>query len=239
MTSVSFPLAPPDLTLVTVPTVEIRLTDGVSVPGGITDLRGFQSWTRADEFPSEGRISYFAGTIWVDLSMEQAYSHNQVKTAFIIALGPLARALEIGRFFGDGMRLTHATADLATVPDGIFVSFEAFEAGRVKESAAALEGVTEFEGAPDIVLEVVSDSSVEKDLELLPILYHRAHVSEYWRADPRDGLRFEILRWTADGYISASEPDGWCRSQVFGRAFRLVQSTDRLGRPDYTLEIRE
>jgi Uma2 family endonuclease len=239
MTSVSFPLAAPDLTLVTVPTVEVRLSDGVCVPGGISDLAGFHAWMRSDDFPTEGRISYLAGTIWVDLSMEQAYSHNQVKTALTAALVPLARALGTGRFYTDGMRLGNAAADLSTDPDGMFVSFEAFESGRVKEFAAGAEGVTAFEGSPDMVLEVASDSSVDKDYDLLPDLYCQAGVPEYWRVDARGTLTFEILHRTDNGYVSAVDPDGWCRSKVFGRSFRLIQSADRLGRPDYTLESRE
>ena len=50
---------------------------------------------------------------------------------------------------------------------------------------------------PDVVLEIVSESSVEKDYERLPELYGRAGVSEFWRADVRRELTFEILRLIA------------------------------------------
>ena len=72
---------------VTVPTVEAELVGDygrVLVPAGITDLSGFRSWVESEDFPCAGRISYLAGTIWVDLSMEQAYSHNQAKTAITV-----------------------------------------------------------------------------------------------------------------------------------------------------------
>ena len=137
------------------------------------------------------------------------------------------------------MRLSHVVADLATDPDGMFVSFETVESGRLREHAAGSEGVTEFDGTPDMVLEVVSDSSVDKDYVQLPELYHRAGIPEYWRVDARVELKFEILRRAGDGYIPAVDPDGWGRSEVFGRSFRMIQSTDRLGRPDYSLESRE
>jgi Uma2 family endonuclease len=224
-----------------VPTVETELVgerDQVVVPFGVSNLTSFRLWTASEQFPLAGRISYLAGTIWVDLSMEQAYSHNQIKSAVTATLKPLTQSLQSGRYFGDGMRLINGPADLDTVPDGLFVSFEAIESGAVRQVAGRSAGVTEFEGAPDMVLEVVSDSSVEKDTGQLPELYARSGISEFWRIDAREGLRFEILRLVADVYVASVAANGWLRSEVFGRSFRFVQTTDRLGQPDYILEVR-
>jgi Uma2 family endonuclease len=226
---------------VTVPTVEAELVGDygrVVVPAGIADLTGFRAWVASDEFPTEGRISYLAGIIWVDLSMEQAFSHNQVKMVIGGTLLSLAESLGIGRYFGDGMRLTHPAADLDTIPDGLFISFKSFEGGLVRPVPGRTTGVTEYEGAADMVLEVVGDSSVEKDFERLPEQYARAGVGEFWRVDAREELRFEILWRTDEGYEAANEPDGWCRSSVMRRSFRLTQSVDRLGQPTYRLEAR-
>jgi Uma2 family endonuclease len=225
----------------TVPTVELELVGDcgrVLVPAGIADLASFRAWTAANDFPAMGRVSFLAGTIWVDLSMEQAFSHNQVKTTIASVLMPLAKTLGTGRYFGDGMRLIHPGADLDTVPDGLFLSFDSFESGLIRPVAGKTGGVTEYEGTADMVLEVVSDSSEDKDCESLPEDFHRAGVREFWRVDARQGLRFEILRREANGYFSTQEADGWCRSAVFGRSFRLIQTIDRLGQPEFTLEVR-
>ena len=47
--------------------------------------------------------------------------------------------------------------------------------------------------------------------------------------DARVQLRLEILRLTDAGYVPEQEPDGWQRSAVFGRSFRLTQQEDRKG----------
>jgi Uma2 family endonuclease len=98
--------------------------------------------------------------------------------------------------------------------------------------------VVEFEGTPDMVLEVVSDTSVEKDMVRLPPLYERAGVAEFWRIDARGELVFELFRLTPSGYVSTQLPDGWLHSDVFGRDLQLVQGVDPMGQPQFTLEVR-
>lgn len=89
-----------------------------------------------------------------------------------------------------------------------------------------------------MVLEVVSKSSVEKDMVTLPEAYYRTGIREFWRADAREELTFEIFRWTPTGYELTRLPDGWHRSDVFDRAFLLPQRADPLGQPRYTLQMR-
>ena len=62
-------------------------------------------------------------------------------------------------------------ANLATVPDGLFVKWETSISGRVRfvpRNDADGEYV-EIQGSPDLVLEAVSFSSVKKDTEELPL----------------------------------------------------------------------
>ncbi|HZU36585.1 MAG TPA: hypothetical protein VFA18_11780 [Gemmataceae bacterium] len=49
-------------------------------------------------------------------------------------------------------------------------------------------------------------------------------------------LKFDILRHTAKGYVATRKQDGWMKSAVFGKAFRLTQQVNQLGHPEYTLE---
>jgi Uma2 family endonuclease len=89
-----------------------------------------------------------------------------------------------------------------------------------------------------MVLEVVSNSSVEKDTDILPEAYARAGIPEFWRIDARAGVSFEVFRLTPEGYAPSREADGWWRSEAFGRSFRLTAATDPLGDPTYRLEVR-
>jgi Uma2 family endonuclease len=226
----------PDVTV----QLEPSLWDGITVPGWVTDLAAFSRWVESPEFPTEGRVSYISGHIRVDLSMEQLYTHNQVKLWISIVLAQLGRDSQLGTFIADRMRLANATADLSTEPDGMFVTFESQQAGRLKPVAASsMPGIREVEGTPDMVLEVLSESSEAADRGELAEAYFRAGVLEYWLADARgEELTLELYHRGRKGFVKNKPADGWVRSQIFDRAFRLVQSTDPLGNPQYTLEHR-
>ena len=72
-------------------------------------------------------------------------------------------------------------------------------------------------------MEVVSDSSVEKDARRLPKAYFKAGVREFWLADARgEGLVFRIHHCVQSGFRAVvPDADGFQRSSVFGCAFRL------------------
>jgi Uma2 family endonuclease len=218
----------------------IRLGKEIVIPPGITDLESFRRWARSDAFPKRGRFCFFHNELWVDLTMEQAYTHNAVKGEFTAILLSLAKTLETGRYFTDGMRLTHPTVEFSTVPDGLFILFESFDEGRIAEVAGKVQGYVEFEGTPDMVLEVVGDFSEEKDAAFVD-LYFQAGILEYWLVDVRqEPVRFDIYKRNARKYIAARrQAGGWLRSLVFKRSFRLVQQTDRRGMPQFALESRE
>jgi Uma2 family endonuclease len=220
------------------PACAVIVDERVYVPPGIDSLASFRTWAHSDEFPEIGRIAWLNGTLWLDLTMEQAYTHNGVKLEIARVLSSLSRITQDGCYFVDGMRLSHPGTNLSTDPDGMFIRFAAFQGGQIRQVPGVHGGVVEFEGTPDMVLEVVSDSSVEKDNVLLPPLYLAAGIAEFWRIDARGDLRFEVLRHTAAGYASTQLPDGWWRSSVFQRDFRLTPGADALGQPQFTLEHR-
>jgi Uma2 family endonuclease len=98
----------------------------------------------------------------------------------------------------------------------------------------------EIEGSPDAVVEIVSNSSVVKDLRDLRDAYHRARIREYWLIDARgEEIEFEILLWRKSGYAQSAIHDGWRQSRVFGRRFRLTRKQDRVGVWKYKLESKE
>jgi len=69
------------------------------------------------------------------------------------------------------------------------------------------------DGAPDIVLEILSPSTRLKDLNLRATLYARSGVREYWQIDPRH--RSVVVLFLADGaYVPTSADGGFARSKV-------------------------
>jgi Uma2 family endonuclease len=213
--------------------------DSVDIPDGISDLSGFRRWVHSDDFPETGRICFLDGRVWVDMSKEQVFTHNQLKQEFNLVIGSLVKSQRLGRFFPDGVLLTNDQAQLACQPDGTFVSVQSLKLGLARLVKGEKEGFLELDGTPDMVLEIVSASSVEKDKEILFDLYWRAGITEYWLVDARaDRLGFDIFRYDARGYVATRKHGGWLKSSVFGRSFRLAQHLYEMGNPEYSVSVR-
>jgi Uma2 family endonuclease len=213
-------------------------TESVHIPEWVTDLESFRRWVHSPEFPETGRISFLLGEVWVDMSKEQ-FTHNQAKGEIGGVLTHLAKQSRRGRYFPDGYLLTNAAVGLSTNPDGMFVLLRSFRSGRVRLVEGAEEGYVELQGTPDMVLEVISPSSIARDMDLLRDLYWRAGISEYWLVDVRgQDLEFTILRRGPRGYVAVRKHAGWLKSTVFGKSFRFTQQTDALGYPEFTLAVR-
>jgi Uma2 family endonuclease len=210
----------------------------VSIPLWIQDLESFRRWAHSEEFPDSGQICYLNGEVWVDMSKEQ-FTHNQLKGEFGSVLMPLVKRMRSGRYFPDGYLFSNAAANLSTNPDGMFASMESLRLGRVRLMEGAEGGFTELQGTPDMVLEIVSPSSVHKDTVVLLDLYWQAGIAEYWLVSVRgESLQFDILHRGATRYIATRRQAGWVKSHVFGKSFRLTEQADALGHPQYTLETR-
>jgi Uma2 family endonuclease len=237
--SLRSPAAPP--TVSPRQALRVVINEEVQIPAEVVDLDSFCRWACSDEFPQRGRFSFVHGALWVDLTMEQLYTHNQVKAAFTVGIVVLLQGHPLGRYFPDGIFLSNAASDLATVPDGVFVTFETLRSGRGQRVEGTDTGYVRLEGTPDVVLEVVSDNSVHKDTVLLRQAYWIAGIPEYWLVDARGAaIQFDILKHGAKGYTTTRrQPGGWVKSKVFGRSFQLMQQADPLGDPQYTLTVRE
>ncbi len=81
--------------------------------------------------------------------------------------------------------VTHVEASLSAEPDLTCVSWSSFERERVlrTQRAGTSDDYIELLGSPDLVVEIVSDTSVRKDTVLLRKAYGRAGVEEYWLID--------------------------------------------------------
>jgi Uma2 family endonuclease len=224
------------------PTVADRHYGQVNIPPWVSDLNSFRRWVHSGGLPEKLPAHYLRDDVWLDLSMEELFSHNLVKTAILVGWAKVVDEAKDGLIVGDRTLLTNDDARLATEPDAMYISYRSCEAKRVSfVSGDSTDGdATEINGTPDIVIEVVSPNSEDKDNEWLMDAYWRAGIPEYWLIDARDEdeLRFTIYKHKADGYDATRKTGGWAKSGVLGRSFRLTRKTGRHGYPRYTLENR-
>jgi len=220
--------------------VAFRVAGRVDFPAWVIDHETFRRWARSPDCPEHLRVAYYDGGIWVDPAMERFYAPNQVKLAVAVTLESLVRAERMGRYAGEGMLWSNPDVGFSTVPDGYFISFDTLRSGRMRQIPGTQGDYIELEGTPEMVLEVVSDSSVQKDLIDMPPRYYRAGVGEYWTIDVRgDEPQFQIWKRGPSGFVLPRKPaGGWRKSDVFARSFRLVAGEDELGEPLYTLEVK-
>jgi Uma2 family endonuclease len=217
-------------------TTTLCVNGSVHVPYGLPDLESFRAWTRSEEYPERGDFCWIRGMMWVDLSMEELFTHNQVKTEFTAALQFLVRQRKLGYVCADRMRVSHSEADLSCEPDMMFVSYKSLDECLIREIPGAKGGIIEFEGTPDMVLEILSDSSESKDLRWLPDCYFAAGVKEYWVVDVRsDKVEFEIFKRGPKGFVPTQRRKGFLRSKIFDASFKLDRSVDRRAKPMFTL----
>src|SRR3982750_2296472 len=97
------------------------IIDGtVRIPPEVIDLESFRRWARSDDYPDRGDFCWLGGEIWVDLSMENANTHNKVKTEFTGKLDALVKSAGTGDVYSDRMRLSNPSARLSCEPDVMF-----------------------------------------------------------------------------------------------------------------------
>ncbi len=163
--------------------------------------------------------------------------HYQCKKALSHTLTGIIETDDSGLDFPDGMLLTNLEAGLSTQPEFMFVATETIESGLV----TILRGDESIEvlGSPDMTLEVISPTSVEKDTVLLRRLYYEAGVKEYWLVDSRENhFAFDILRRGPAKFMTTRKNQGWQKSQVFGREFKLKRNESKYGVSKFVLEMR-
>lgn len=218
-----------------------RLDDTVCIPTAATrDLAGFREWACSDEFPEHGRIDFLAGDLEVDMSPEELDTHGLVKSDIAAVLQFLIARGNLGEVYVDRGRVSSPAVNLSVEPDVVVVLWETLDSGRVRKvpSKKRPGRFIEMEGAPDLVVEIVSDGSVRKDLVRLPPLYAAAGVPELWLVDARgEEIRFEIQILRGGRYEKAAlDSAGWTASPQLGRRFRLQRQEVRPGRWSYRLE---
>jgi len=206
----------------------------VEIPMDVRTLVQFRRWAVSDGFPDRGRIDFVGGRIEVDMSPEDIFCHGTLKGEIYGALYQRVKRGDLGLLLTDRTRVSSDDADLSVEPDIVFIAKETLdgERARLVPKATGEPGrYIEVAGSVDLIVEIVSDSSVIKDTQRLPERYAKAGVREFWLADARsEPIVFRIHCLTETGY-EAVEPDadGFQRSAVFNCGFQLCAARDGLG----------
>lgn len=215
----------------------------VAIPLDVRTLADFRRWAQSDDFPERGRIDFIAGNIEVDMSPEDLFVHGTLKTEIVATLLQRVKELDLGCLFVDKTRASNEAANLSVEPDVVLVTHADIDEGRVRfvpKATGEEDRFVEVEGSPALVVEIVSDSSVQKDTRRLPVAYYAAGVAEFWLIDARSAeLLFMIQRRGASGFEpAASDEAGFQRSDVLGVSYRLDRSRHRRGFWVYDLAAR-
>ena len=122
-----------------------------------------------------------------------SFSHQGISGNLYVSLRLFVREHRLGFVRYAPLDVLLSEHDIVQ-PDLLFISNE--RAGIVKEP--------NVHGAPDLVVEILSDSSRQRDEILKRHLYERSGVLEYWLVDPiRRTLR--VLRRSGVGFLAAQE----------------------------------
>lgn len=221
-------------------TLAISENPPVTIPARATaSLASFRAWAGANDLPEKAKLCYYQGEVFVEMGKEQIFTHVAVKTEIVAVLHQLTKNQKSGRVLADGLLLTHEKAEVSNNPDAVFVSNDTFKSKRIELVGGKEGGFVELVGSADMVLEVVSDSSEKKDNQTLFEAYYESGVSEYWLVDARGKeIEFNIYKRGAKKFTATKKQDGWVKSAVFGKSFRLTRGSDANSNPEFTLEVK-
>jgi Uma2 family endonuclease len=220
----------------------IVLDERLRIPANVFSLEKFRAWAHSEDFPDRGRFSYIGGEIEVEMSPEEIETHNKVKVYCSGGLLNWIQGKNLGELLGDRAFLVNKKAGLATEADIVFCGWDSLRSGRVRysERKEGSRRYVEVVGSPDVVVEIVSESSVHKDTVLLRDRYFRAGIEEYWLIDARGvDIDFRILERGKSEYVeTAADGEGYRRSDVLGASFLLTRSLNPVGGFAYRLLVR-
>lgn len=215
------------------------LSYDISIPPGADRLEQFREWILSEVLPKEVTVHLVEGEIFIEMSPERIESHVLVKTEVTSVLHRLVRRNKLGTVYCDGTWITNDAAELSTEPDASFASWDTLKSGRLVAVQRPGGDAIELRGSPDWVLEVVSPSSVKKDMKLHPTSYFRAGVQEYWLIDARrEKIKFTVFVRGEGAMTPAPSDKGWHWSPVFGKTFRLERKKNPVGGWEFRLRVR-
>ncbi len=126
--------------------------------------------------------------------------HQAVSLRLALALLRHVEAEKLGQVFQAPYNVVLSRSNVIQ-PDLLFIQKE--RRGLVSEKCLC--------GAPDLVIEVLSQNTRERDVKIKRKIYAEFEIPEYWIVDPAIET-VEVLVWSEIGYLSA---------RVYGNPHRL------------------
>jgi Uma2 family endonuclease len=190
--------------------MEFTPTPTIETPEQQSDYISFEDYLREYNSYEGGRTEWLAGEV-DSYSISNSYKHNELIGFLLILLSAFLELTGRGRVVLAGLPMKYSDDKPAREPDIMVVLAE--HADRLLS--------TYVDGIADIVVEVVSPESVERDYADKLNEYEAAGVPEYWLFDPeREAAVVHVLG--ADGRYrrAALDAQGRLVSEVL-RGFAL------------------
>lgn len=191
-------------------TLEAVSTALAAKPGRMSEDE-FVAWVFAEEVRAE----------WVDgeviLMSPASVRHIEIADWLMQILWRYVRVKKLGKVFGHDLMVRMQLPRAARrIPDIAFIS----------QAKLAGLAVTYFEGAPDLVIEIVSPDSVGRDWRDKFLEYEASGVLEHWIIDPisqtvevsarNSSGKLQKIELAADGALhSVAIPGLWLKTEWF------------------------
>ena len=118
------------------------------------------------------------------------WEHNELLQELAHIIRSYVRTKGLGRVSGDILVILDEEKDLSYAPDIVFVATEHLD--RIREGRVY--------GPPDLVVEILSPTTVHRDIGVKKRIYHAYGVQWYWVVD-MERRTVEEYRWTEEGYL--------------------------------------
>ena len=213
---------------------------GLTVPGAaLASFAAFRDWKLSDDCPEWGKFEWIGDRARLDLMPESITSHAVPKLKIASTLDRRVEEDDLGWCVTDSTTVVSPVGGpdggprVLCEPDFAFVSHDSILSGRVTLTPKVnREGdFTEIVGPPEVVAELLSDSSTRKDTVDLPADLFALGVIEYWLADARTDPPALTIHFRGEAAFEpvAADADGFAASAVFGHRYRLETVVGRSG----------
>ncbi len=144
--------------------------------------------------PNNGRrYEIIDGELFVTPS--PLWRHQNVLTNLLLSLGEFVKKQDLGKVVPAPMDVVLSDYDVVE-PDILYIS----------KTRGSIVTDNNVQGAPDLVVEILSESTAKVDRTTKLKLYARYGVAEYWVVDPAT-CSVEIYRLVSGGYELVSQLD--------------------------------
>ena len=145
--------------------------------------------------PDDERYELLNGELIMSPSPREI--HQYISGNLYLVLGAFVRERSLGRGYFSPFDVVLSDTDVVQ-PDLLFVSNE----------RAAIITADNIQGAPDLVVEILSPATAERDRTIKLDLYAQHGVKEYWIVDPDDKTITVLLRGESRFEVSGIYREG-------------------------------